>query len=337
MGLNTINLIVNTMNFVSAASAIQTTTQGGQGLNQNMQTQNSFSSNMNSSSFSPLNYSAQTAQAAPLSALNQTIISTVEIEQRANYIKDLLNLPRDFQTLINQIQGNSTNSQILKELSKLLIGDKINLTALNNLIANNSKDAVQKLMMTIMSVSKMGSNNVSQLKELMGMFSAAGAAGDNIQAVKNLLMLYLPWLPLSLRNELNLDFEIGITDKNGSEGSQGNETITIMIQTANFGNILAVLTLNQNGNIDISIMADENFPEKEVMQKLKDENKKINIETTVSIQTQKTPEYNKKSQEIKVTNCDSVSPKLILAAHSLIKIIIEVDSKEFIINEENEG
>jgi len=339
MSLNNVNLIINTMNFISAASSIQTATTGGQGLNQNMQAQNmgqNFNNQMNlAQSNSPINYTLRPQN--PLSNANQLMISTVEVEQRANYVKDLLNLPRDFQSLIEQIQGNSANTKAMKELSKLLIGDKINLSALNALLANSSKEAVQKLMMTIMTVSKMGSNNVSQLKELMGLLSGASATADSAQIVKSILMLYLPWLPLSVRNELNLDFEIGIKNKTGGE-EDGLETITIMIQTANFGNILATLTLNSGGDIDISIIADENFPEKEVLAKLKQENQKTNLQTTVSIQKQKVSEYkNEKSQEIEVTNCESVSPKLILAAHSLIKIIIDVDSKEFIINEEEEN
>lgn len=344
MSLNTINLIINTMNFVTAASGVQTNMEGQQGLNQNMQAGNTggnFNSQLNTTLNPQSSFLSQSQiqNQKPLSIANQLVISTVEVEQRSNYIKDLLNLPRDFQTFIEQIQGQNANSEAIKQLSKLLIGEKINIKALNTLLTNNSKEAVQKLMMTIMAVSKMGSNNVGQLKELMGMLAAANPNADNIQTVKSFLMLYLPWLPLSVRNELNLDFEIGITDKKGGEaGEEGLETITIMIQTANFGNVLVTLTLNQNSEINISIIADENFPEKEVLKKLNEENKKTNLQTNVSIQKQKTPVYkNEKTQEIEVTNCESVSPKLILAAHSLIKIIIDVDSNDFIINEEEEN
>ena len=44
-----------------------------------------------------------------------------------------------------------------------------------------------------------------------------------------------------------------------------------------------------------------------------------------------------KDKNVQNTSSNYVSPNLILAAHSLIKIIIDVDNQEFIINEETEG
>ena len=44
-----------------------------------------------------------------------------------------------------------------------------------------------------------------------------------------------------------------------------------------------------------------------------------------------------KDKNVQITSSNYVSPKLSLAAHSLIKIIIDVDNQEFIINEETEG
>lgn len=350
---NPINLIINTIGITAAGNA-QNQNNGANnnsalaanssnspgGANQTTNTGNS------PSSFGPINYSsaqnnAYTGQTG-LSAVNQTIISTVEIEQRANYIKDLLNLPRDFEALINQIQGGTNpNIQALKDLSKLLQNGKINLTALSSLLSDNSKEAIQKLMMTIMTVSKMGSNNVNQLKELIGMFSTANASVDSAQTVKNILMLYLPWLPLSVRNSMNLDFDIDIFDKiQGADPNEtdGGETIKIMIQTANFGNIMADLELALNNEVNVYITASENFPEKEVFEKFNKENKKTNIRTNVTIEKNKdSNKLENMGQNVQIASSDYVSPKLILAAHSLIKTIIDIDSQEFIINEETEG
>jgi len=333
MGFNTVNFIVNTM------SAIYLNNTNSNGVNQNMPAQNAANtptanSPQPSVSYTPLN---TFYEAKPLSVANQTLISTVQVEQQANYIKDLLNLPRDFQSLINQIEGSNQDTQALKELSKLLQNGKINLASLSDLLVNNSKDAVQKLMNTIMAVSKMGSNDVGQLKQLMGMFAAANTQAEAVQVVKNLLMLYLPWLPLSVRNDLNLDFEIGIKKKE-NEGEESLEIITIMIQTANFGNILATLESSAGGDIDIVLNAGEDFPEQKVMEKFKNEASINNIKTKMTVQKNTSSSKNlpKEEQDFKITTSDFVSPKLLLAAHSLIKIIIEVDSSEFIINEEEE-
>lgn len=333
-------IIINTA-YVLGYNAMQNAAQKeGTGVNnQNVQNQTPIQ-NVNggvqtTSNMQPVNSNfpilPQTAE-----ALNKAVLSTIQLEKQADYIKELLNLPKNFQDLIGQIQSNNPNMQAIKDLSKLLSGGKINLTALTALLSENSKEAVQKLMMTIISVSKTGAD-INQLKELMGMISQNGAT-DNIQAMKNLLMLYLPYLPMSVRMELNLDFNIDIFDKiEGPDPDKQDkgETIKILIQTANFGNVLATLDLAPNNDIDVFIQAIDNFPEQEVLKLFKEENKKTGVNSNISIEKNK----NEKSledfkQNIQIVSSDYVSPKLVLACHSLIKVIIDVDSKEFIINEE---
>ncbi len=350
-GFNPINIIVNTIGIV-AANYVKNNSAGGQQATNNNAAQNSgavtnggnISQTTNSSiqTYGTVSYSASSysTTASTLSSINQTIISTVEVEQRANYIKDLLNLPRDFQSLINQIQGG-INSGNMSALSGLLMNGKINLGALNTLLSENSKEAVQKLMMTIMNVSRMGSNDVSQLKELMGMFSVSASSQETAQVVKNLLILYLPWLPLSVRNDLNLDFDIDIFDKiQGADpdSEEGAEIIKIMIQTANYGNVMATLEMSMNMEVEVFISAIESFPENEVLKRFEKENKKGAIRSHCKVEKNKDPENSAAlKQNISITSSNYVSPKLIQAAHSLIKIVIDVDSSNFIINEETEG
>ena len=343
-GFNPINFIVNT--FAINAQNLIKNSQTGQSANNLTANSSNFNSNVNQAlsqnSLTSINYSASTQQNQSgliLSNANQLVISTVEVEQRANYIKDLLNLPRDFQSFINQIQN--MNTETAKSFAKILTEGKINLSALTELLAGNSKEAVQKLMMTIMTVSKMGSNNVSQLKELMAMFSVGANSSDSTQTVKNLLMLYLPWLPLSIRNEMNLDFDIDIFDK--IQGADPNEeenieTIKIMIETANYGNVLAELEMAPNFEVDVYITANESFPESEVLKRFNEENKKNSTRSNVKIEKTKDPENSQEfKQNVKITSSNFVSPKLVQMAHSLIKIIIEVDYSNFIINEEEES
>lgn len=346
-GFNPINIIVNTVSLFAASknagtnakAAGNTNVQNAQNNAQIQNSQNTFNSANSQSIYSSATTNRYSNEV--LSSANQLLISTVEVEQRANYIKDLLNLPRDFEAFIKLIQSqNNPNTQMMKDLSRLLQNGKINLSELAVLLGDNSKEAVQKLMMTIMTVSKMGSNNVSQLKELMAMFSGASGQIDNSQTLKNVLMLYLPWLPLSIRNELNLDFDIDIFDKiqGGEEENNSGEVIRIMVQTANFGNILITLELNEKGEVDVYISANENFPEKEVLKMFKKENKQSNITSNVTVEKNKNNAKNDDNQKnVQITSSNYVSPKLILAAHSLIKIIIDVDNSEFIINEETEG
>lgn len=344
-GFNPINIIVNTASIFAVYQNANSNAARNNPNVQNAQNNAPLGTSLNNTGLQNTNIYSSTTSAlyssGTLSSANQLLISTVEIEQRANYIKDLLNLPRDFEAFIKMIQGQNMNMQAMKDLSKLLNNGKINLGELTVLLGDNSKEAIQKLMMTIMTVSKMGSNDVSQLKELMAMFSASGGQVDNSNTLKNLLMLYLPWLPLSIRNELNLDFDIDIFDKiQGADENNENsgEVIRIMVQTANFGNILATLELNSKNEVDVFIQANENFPEKEILKMFKKENKQSNITSNVTVEKNKSANnQTSKDKNVQITSSNYVSPKLILAAHSLIKIIIDVDNQEFIINEETEG
>lgn len=317
-GFNPINFIVNT--FAINAQNLIKNSQTGQSANNLTANSSNFNSNVNQAlsqnSLTLINYSASTQQNQSgliLSNANQLVISTVEVEQRANYIKDLLNLPRDFQSFINQIQN--MNTETAKSFAKILTDGKINLSALTELLAGNSKEAVQKLMMTIMTVSKMGSNNVSGLKELMAMFSVNANSSDSTQTVKNLLMLYLPWLPLSIRNEMNLDFDIDIFDKiQGADPDKEEniETIKIMIETANYGNVLAELEMAPNFEVDVYITAIESFPESEVLKRFNEENKKNSIRSNTKIEKTKDPENSQEfKQNVKITSSNFVSPKLV--------------------------
>ena len=290
-----------------------------------------------------------------LSAASELKLTTIEIEQKANYAKDLLNLPRDFSELINQITSNSTqtsiiNQQMLSELSKLFNNGKIDLSLLSILLKDTSKDAMQKLMMTIANIAKYGANDVSGLKELMNLFSANTAIVSDSQALKNLLLLYLPWLPLSQRAENDLDFTIDIFDKiQGPDPDKEEplESVKILIQTNNFANVIAVLDMTPLGQIDIDVSAGKDFPHKRVMELIKEESSLNNVKSNVSIGTSKNAESNSESESteaysvssygnVKITSSGSISPKLMLMAQSLIKIIIQLDYEENIIKRNNE-
>ena len=104
-----------------------------------------------------------------LSVASELKLTTIEIEQKANYAKDLLNC-REIYGAYNQITSNSTqtsalNQQMLENLTKLFHNGKVDLSLLSTLLNSTSKEAMQKLMMTIANLAKYGANDVSGLKE----------------------------------------------------------------------------------------------------------------------------------------------------------------------------
>lgn len=285
-----------------------------------------------------------------LSVVSELKLTTIEIEQKANYAKDLLNLPRDFTELINQITSNSTqasalNQQMLENLAKLFRNGKVDLSLLSILLNSTSKEAMQKLMMTIANLAKHGANDISGLKELMNLFSANTALVSDNQALKNLLLLYLPWLPLSQRNENDLDFTIDIFDKiqgPDPDSEEPLESVKILIQTNNFGNVIAVLDMTPLGQIDIDVTAGKDFPHKRVMELINEEASLNNVKSNVMVGTSKkakeaeTEVFSFPSGNVKITSSSSISPKLMLMTQGLIKIIIQVDYETSIIKKNDE-
>ncbi len=282
-----------------------------------------------------------------LSIASELKLTTIEVEKKADYVKDLLNLPRDFSELINQISTGTASSPVLNaklaNLQALLMADgKIDLSKLSEFLGENSKDAVQKLMMTIANIAKYGANDVSNLKELMGLFSMSSNIASDTQALKTLLLLYLPWLPLAARNENDLDFTIDIFDKiqgPDPDTEENIETVKILIQTENFSNVIATLEMNPLGQVDIDIAAGNNFPHKRVMELIKEESSINNVKSNVSSSFSKRGDENIQqfsSNNVKITATGAISPKLMLMAQVLIKIIIQVDYEKTIINKEDD-
>ncbi len=353
-GFNPLQIITRIANTVVSSTAIQNgTSQGAQNAqNSNLGTGfNSVAQNLQSQNLSnaPMFFKSTPMV---LSLASEMKLTTIEIEQKANYAKDLLNIPRDFTDLINQITSSSgvnsagsLNQQLLSRLTDLLQNGKISLSSLSSLLEGNSKEAMQKLMMTIANVAKHGANDVSALKELMNLFASSTAFATGPEALKTLMLLYLPWLPLSSRHEDNLDFTIDIFDKiegPDPESEEAVETVKILIETKNFANIAVTLESNPLGQIDVSVVAGNDFPHKMVMALIKEEASMNNIKSNISSGASKNADLKEQrneteySKNVKITSSGSISPKLMHMAQSLIKIIIQGDYQKTISINNNE-
>lgn len=277
-------------------------------------------------------------------------LTTIEVDKKAQYIRNLLNLPENFEDFTDDL----INSTVLKnlqntpvqngDLGRLLQNGRLDILSLSMFLKENSKEAIQKLLMLISNVSKFGANDVSSLKEIMALLNSqtAFSAGEN-QALKTLILLYLPWLPLSQRYEDNLDFTIDIFDKiqgPDPDTEESVEEVKILIETKNFSNVTVILNMSPIGRIDVDVMADKKFPHKKVMELIKESTIRSNIKANISSGAFKKADSDKKveysSNNVKITSSGAISPKMMLMAQSLIKIVIEVDYQESIIKKNHE-
>ena len=281
-----------------------------------------------------------------LNLASEQRLTTIEVDKKASYVKDLLGIPREFKELLDELvspkNNNAQMANIENAASMVFKNSKIDLSMLSMLLGENSKAAMQKLMMAIANAAKCGANDVSGLKELLGLFSTNSAMMSENQVLKTVMLLYLPWLPLSARNEDNLDFTIDIFDKiqgPDPDSEESTETVTILIQTKNFSNVTASLEINPLVQVDVDVAAEKDFPHKRVIELIKEAASLNNVTSNVSaniskIAAKKDFDY---KNNVKIMAKGAISPKLMLMAHSLIQIIIELDFEKTVINKQNDS
>ncbi len=273
--------------------------------------------------------SAQSTQKQTLSP--ELKMTPMEVEQTAKYVKELLNMPKDFAQVVSQLSANNTvttaqNMQLLLMLSS----GKIDLNALAQLLSDNSKAALQKLVQTMSQAAKMGVSDTQQLKDLINTLGLVSVStNDTTAALKNFILLYLPWLPLNAKGE-SLDFDIDVFDKTSSGGDDEVQSVTILIETMNFSNVKALLEMTQDNKVEIMINCIEDFPREKVLAVLKKESQDLNIQAGLIVETTKKeiPKDTVKKARAEISASSAISPQLMLMAHAVIKIVFKID-KDF--------
>jgi len=249
-------------------------------------------------------------------------INHLEALDKALYVKDLMNLPKEMNELLNFIQKNNSNSKVLSSL----LTSTIDLSQLSLLLQQNGKEAVTKIIMAMSNASKQGIADLSMMKETMKLINASVSIAEqnnSSQMLKNLMLLYLPWLPA--QDGVGFDLEI----ESYEEKSQSEESsITVMISTKNYGNLMVTLALLAGNSITIFINCSDTFPKEELLKRIKSESLKHSVQPNVVFEHKTVKQNNEVSQQAKInTSSDSqINPFLLLMAHSVIRHTFELDN-----------
>ena len=247
---------------------------------------------------------------------------------RSIYIKDLLALPKDMNELIKLVRNmaNTNSSTTQTNISKMVQSGNLAIADIAVLLQQNAKEASNKLILAMAQASKQGISDLSQIKETLSILNASVSAADpnnTTQAIKSLMLLYLPWLPLDEGVGFDLEVEPQETD-----GANADSILTILVKTKNYGNIKAILALSTSNSVDIIITCAENFPKNELLKQLKEDEKKHAVQSNIEINTMKTMNLEDKQQvKIDMSSTNQINPFLLLMAHSFIRHTIEIDTK----------
>jgi hypothetical protein len=238
--------------------------------------------------------------------------------ERSALMKQFFDFPNDIKDLMKFLITDGKNTVSAKELN-MLMTQNIDLSKLIQLLQTNGKIANEKLAKMTATLNQSGIYDTKQIKELAVLVNACIPASDAPQAqvLKNLLAMYLPWLP----SQESVSFDAGSEEDKDGKSAASEDVITIIITTKNYGIVKILLYKEQEGfNLDISCSSE--FPKEMFNESLKGESFSANTVFT----TRKSAD---KSEEAKVefSKSEKISPQLLIVVHSVIKLIMEIDQK----------
>jgi len=268
------------------------------------------------------------SQSAFLTTFNPSMLANFKMNnlasmERSLYIKDLMNFPKELEEVLVLIQNNMTTT---KEVTKLLTTN-INLVTLTELIKQNGKEAMNKLILVMANASKQGLTDLSQIKDAIKFINASVSVAsqeNSSQILKNFMLLYLPWLPL----QEGVDFDLEIENTESEEGDS-QTSVTILISTKNYGNVKITLILLGGNSIDIFVNCSETFPKEELLKRINLECKNHSMQSTVVFEQKaiKQDENASRQAKISMSNLTEVNPFLLLMANLVIKHTIDLDNQ----------
>lgn len=302
MEFNSINFNIN--NIASQkAGLVQNNTQNNQ---QTLQQQNLIQ-----------NQQPQTQYINP-SLMYDFQVSKMDNQTVLKYLQNLMNLPNSIDKFVNQLNSKNIDPKI----SSILIENMISIKALSQFLNQNSTEAISKLMQTISLTLKSGTNDVSQLKEILSILGLIqNSSSYNTNTLKELLLLYIP---------LNAPiFDKNIDGKNNNEEEKEaikNSKLSILFETINFSNLSITINESEN-NLYIDVFSTLDFPKTEFIRITQALSKEANIVSLIDFKEKQKTETQNENQNFKILSDGFISPNALLLAHIVIKTILKIDSE----------
>lgn len=252
-------------------------------------------------------------------------------------LKDLLSMQKDIEAFLTNITNNRAAELMTKaDVAKLLMNSQLDLSQLKTFMQQNGKESLAKLFNMTANFAQSGAvARSSQMSEIIAILNACtpGADTSQVQVLKNMMLLYLPWLPLG---EQNFKLDIGHSAGGEEDGQDGEDTVTVLISTIHFGNVHVLIFKTDKSAIGFNISASPDFPKDKVIEQLQLEAKDYNIQAEVNFEKKQSLENKKTTGETKtqvsVNTSKHINPFLILMAQTAVRIIIELDKNAAVID-----
>ena len=262
--------------------------------------------------------------------------------QQNIFLRDMLNLPKEWTSLLNEFAFSANNAQLanlLKNLQNANTGTinssllallnssaKVNLEALAAQLGQNSSLMADKMFKLMGNA--INQQSIAQLKEIMliGASIANSAQVNPQEFIRDIIQMYLPWLPLVPPQEKDLN---EIETKTGASDNE-NSQLLFYLSTNTLGYFKVEILLGDENEIYINnVVSKTNNELRELLcNNIKESLKKVSLNAKLFF-SQKIDYEEIKLQEKQlyiVNSSDSLAGLTLL--HTISKTIFEFDEKE---------
>ena len=228
---------------------------------------------------------------------------------------------------LKQLQAQETAQIAQKQVAAKVLPSRVNLSVLNSQIQQHSKQALNNLVLEMSTATRQGITDTRPIQDTISLINSsisASSQDDTALAIKNLMLLYLPWLPL----EEGVGFKLDVTTKKAEPPKEDDTSISIMITTKNYGNIGAEINLLTTNSVDIFITCDKTFPKEELLKRLNHDSKEHSMTASIGVEEisqQNSLEPDVQKAKVNLSNVTTINPYLLLMSHSFIRHAIEID------------
>lgn len=278
-------------------------------------------------------------QDAALTQNQDVRFNSINRIEQANLIKELLKLPSEIEELFSVLLYKKITPETLETLLKQT-NQKIDTDLIRQMLEGNSKETLNKLI-KLFQQAPGGTQNTEQIKEILTLLSRIipKKEASPQEILTNLTLLYLPYLPLSEKQVLEIKLEQH-KNKNQDKDESEQTALVIYITTINSGKFRVSISLNKDYSIKIEIEADceEKKYLEEILKKINEQTKKDNIKAKTEFLILKCKEKEscenvRKKQEVIISPAKDIPPILVIMAQKIAKIILETDEKISLLQE----
>lgn len=253
----------------------------------------------------------------------QMMLKELTNVERSWLMKNMFNFPENIAQLLETVVTNGKN--VTQQELAALMTQELDLSKLLVLLQTNGKSALEKIAKMITTLNQSGIYNTQQLKEISVLINACIPANDASQAqiLKSFMIMYLPWLPL---NE-SVGFNFGADSAQEGENASGEDSITIIVTTKNYG-IVKILLFKETGGYNMDVNCREDFPKDRFNEAVKsDTSFVLENPPTYNVRKSSDDEKEKNETNISFSKSSKVSPQLLVIIHAIIKLVMEIDNQ----------